>query len=82
MVDVLPLDQADDIACVRGLIRRHVDATGSTYAAEILTDWVANQPRFVKVMPRDYKRVLLAEAKAREEGREPTFAELVGTIGG
>ncbi len=29
-------------------------------------------------MPRDYKRVLAAEAQARAEGREPTFAELVG----
>ena len=29
-------------------------------------------------MPRDYKRVLQAEAKARAEQREPDFAELVG----
>jgi len=29
-------------------------------------------------MPKDYKRVLAAEAHARQEGREPTFAELVG----
>jgi glutamate synthase domain-containing protein 3 len=40
------------------------------------------QPRFVKVMPRDYKRVLVAEARARAEGREPTFAELVGATSG
>ena len=33
---------------------------------------------FVKVMPRDFKRVLQAEAKARAEHREPEFAELVG----
>jgi hypothetical protein len=38
--------------------------------------------RFVKVMPRDYKRVRLAEARARAEGREPTFAELVGATSG
>jgi hypothetical protein len=35
----------------------------------------------VKIMPRDYKRVLMAEARARAEGRPPTFAELVGTSG-
>jgi hypothetical protein len=29
-------------------------------------------------MPKDYKRVMLAEAKARAENREPEFAELVG----
>ena len=37
--------------------------------------------RFVKVMPRDFKRVLAAEARARSEGREATFQELVG-VGG
>jgi hypothetical protein len=33
-------------------------------------------------MPKDYQRVLAAEARARAEGREPTFAELVGTTSG
>jgi glutamate synthase domain-containing protein 3 len=66
---------------VRGLIRRHAAYTGSTYAVRFLADWTGVQPRFVKVMPRDYQRVLAAEARARAEGREPTFAELVG-VGG
>jgi glutamate synthase (ferredoxin) len=82
MVDVGPLDQAEEIALVRDLIRRHVAATGSTYAARFLEDWLGVQPRFVRVMPRDYKRVLEAEARARAEGREPTFAELVGATSG
>ncbi len=77
MVDLEPLDQAEDINLVRDLIERHVALTGSTYAASILAAWIDMQPRFVKVMPRDYKRVLAAEARARAEGREPTFAELV-----
>jgi glutamate synthase (ferredoxin) len=77
MVDLEPLDQAEDINLVRDLIERHVAVTGSTYAAAILAAWIDTQPRFVKVMPRDYKRVLAAEARARAEGREPTFAELV-----
>ena len=67
---------------VRDLIQRHAEYTGSTYAAGILRDWIDMQPRLVKIMPRDYKRVLLAEAQARAEGRPPTFAELVGTSGG
>jgi hypothetical protein len=33
-------------------------------------------------MPRDYKRVLAAEARATSEGRAPTFAELVGSTSG
>jgi glutamate synthase (ferredoxin) len=82
MVDVEPLDQAEDIALVRDLVRRHVEHTGSPYAARILDDWIGHQSRFVKVMPRDFKRVLLAEARARAEGRAPTFAELVGSTSG
>jgi glutamate synthase (ferredoxin) len=82
MVELLPLDQADDISLVRDLIQRHVEATSSTYAAKILAEWITAQPKFVKVMPKDYKRVLLAEARAKAEGREPTFAELVGATSG
>jgi glutamate synthase (NADPH/NADH) large chain len=82
MVDVGPLEQAEEIVLVRELIRRHVEFTGSTYAARFLDDWLRVQPRFVRVMPRDYKRVLDAEAQARAEGRAPTFAELVGASGG
>ena len=82
MVDVEGLEDPEEIGGVRDLIRRHVELTGSTYAARILRDWIDTQPRLVKIMPRDYKRVLLAEARARAEGRQPTFAELVGTGSG
>jgi glutamate synthase (ferredoxin) len=82
MVELLPLDVAEDIALVRDLIRRHVAYTGSTYADRFLADWIGVQPRFVKVMPKDYQRVLAAEARARAEGRAPTFAELVGVTSG
>jgi glutamate synthase domain-containing protein 3 len=78
MVDLEPLDQAEDIRVARDLIERHVSATGSRYARRLLERWIDMPPRFVKVMPKDYKRVLRAEARARAEGREPTFAELVG----
>jgi len=82
MVELGALDQAEDIALVRELIRRHVALTGSSYAARFLDDWIAVQPRFVRVMPKDYKRVLQAEARAQAEGRPPTFAELVGATSG
>ena len=75
MVDLEPLDDSD-CQTIREMIARHVEFTGSGYARKIL-DRLAHH-RFVKVMPRDYKRVLLAEAKARAEQREPDFAELVG----
>jgi glutamate synthase (ferredoxin) len=81
MVDLEPLDGSGDVGFVGNLIDRHVMFTGSAYAAGILSNWRAMRARFVKVMPRDYKRVLAAEAHARAEGREATFQELVG-VGG
>jgi glutamate synthase (ferredoxin) len=82
MVDLGPLDDAGDIATVRDLVERHLRLTGSTRARQVLADWTQMQSRFVKVMPRDYARVLRAEAQARAEGRQPTFAELVGATSG
>ena len=79
MVDVEEFEQAEDIQIVRDLVTRHVRYTGSAYARRILDDWVTVRPRFVKIMPRDYKRVLAAEARAKSEGRTATFGELVGT---
>jgi glutamate synthase (ferredoxin) len=75
MVEMEPLADAD-WTIVREMIERHVQYTASAYAARILADLEAHP--FVKVMPRDYKRVLAAEAKARAEHREPDFSELVG----
>ncbi len=58
MVDLDPFDDADDQCLVRQLLTEHSEHTGSTVARAILDDWQAWLPRFVKVMPRDYKRVL------------------------
>ena len=69
----------DDINLVRTLITRHIDHTASACGQSVLDQWDELHARFVKVMPRDYKRVLIAEAKARAESREPGFAELVGS---
>jgi glutamate synthase (ferredoxin) len=82
MVDLEGLDQPADVSLVGELIDRHVTYTHSAHAAKILAEWRATRPRFVKVTPKDFKRVLAAETKARAEGREPTFAELVGATSG
>jgi glutamate synthase domain-containing protein 3 len=65
MVDLESLTAGEDIQAVRRLVEDHERHTGSANAARVLADWDAMVPRFVKVMPRDYKRVL-AERRARE----------------
>jgi glutamate synthase (ferredoxin) len=82
MVDLEPLAEPEDLEFVRTLLRRHVRYTNSGRAVRLLADWLEEQSRFIKVIPRDYRRVLLAEARARSENREPAFAELVGAANG
>ena len=82
LVDLEDLVEDEELAFVHDLIARHVRFTGSTWAKQVLDDWPAAAARFVKVMPRDYKRVLEAEARARAEDREPEFEELVGVAHG
>jgi glutamate synthase (ferredoxin) len=78
MVDLESLESIEDVELVRDLIQRHITHTGSDHAARILESWRHMSALFVKVMPRDYKRVLTAQALAAAEGRPVQFAELVG----
>ena len=59
---------AADAAELRDLIQRHADLTGSEKAKSVLNNWDATLPKFVKVMPKDYKRVLQAIATAQAKG--------------
>jgi glutamate synthase (NADPH/NADH) large chain len=76
MVDLEPLVQPDDVETVRALLRTHVRYTNSTRAAQILSAWRSARTQFVKVMPRDYARILAAEARARAAVPEPDLATL------
>jgi glutamate synthase domain-containing protein 2/glutamate synthase domain-containing protein 1/glutamate synthase domain-containing protein 3 len=57
-VDLEPLVTDADVAEVRALLERHRDYTGSPRAAWILEHWTDAQPKFIKVFPHEYKRVL------------------------
>jgi glutamate synthase domain-containing protein 3 len=76
-VDLEPLVSADDVDCVRGLLKRHRDLTGSPRAAWILKHWAVAQPRFIKVFPHEYKRVL-GVPRAQEIYSSPTASSPVG----
>jgi glutamate synthase domain-containing protein 3 len=77
MVDLERLDNADEAALVRNLIARHRLLTGSATAHRVLDAWPIAAAQFVAVMPRDFKRVKAAEAKALAEARQPVFNHLV-----
>ena len=61
MVDLDPLD-AEDADELRELVEHHAEETDSPLARALLANWSATLSRFTKVMPRDYKNVLLAGA--------------------
>ena len=68
MVDLERLADADEIAALEEMIWRHAFLTGSRRAWRILRRWDDVWPQFVKVMPRDYRRMLTAIEKARQAG--------------
>ncbi len=57
----------EDIETLKGLIGNHQKYTGSTVAKGILDDWNNSLKDFVKVMPRDYKRILLQRKENLKE---------------
>ncbi|MDO8209218.1 glutamate synthase large subunit [Conexibacter sp. CPCC 206217] len=65
LVDLDELEEHDE-AELKDLVAEHAARTGSQVAQRILDDWETAAQRFVKVMPRDYKRAL-AERAAREQ---------------
>lgn len=73
MVEASSLDDPSEIAFVRGLIEDHHHYTGSELAARILLDFNRALPRFVKVLPVDYKRVLIEEAAKAAEAKRAQF---------
>jgi glutamate synthase (ferredoxin) len=67
MVGLEELDDRD-VSSLLTMIQAHSRTTGSERAGAILADWNGFLPKFVKVMPKDYKRVLQALEKAQAAG--------------
>jgi glutamate synthase domain-containing protein 3 len=68
MVDIEPITSAKDRKILKEIVERHVMYTRSEHATRILRDWDEMLPRFVKVMPIDYRKAL--ERIAKDESRE------------
>ena len=66
MVDLEPLDQ-NDLDYLKDRIEKHVEYTDSSRGRALLDGWQAEQSRFVKVMPIDYKRALAELRKLAEQ---------------
>ena len=79
-VDLEQVTDLKDIEVLHRLITRHGELTGSAQAKWILQNWESTLPKFVKVFPHEYKRVLgiprvpagvmVAQAGAQPRGQE------------
>ena len=66
MVDLEPLIEDEDLATVYELIQEHVKYTGSAKAQKVLQAWDEMAPRFVKIFPRAFRRVLEERKKMQD----------------
>ena len=68
MVEIGALEEPEEIAAVKAMIERHLQYTDSARARQILGNWDQSLKQFVRVMPKDYKRMLACIARAHEQG--------------
>ncbi|HTI99039.1 MAG TPA: glutamate synthase large subunit [Dongiaceae bacterium] len=68
LVGLGKLEDADEIEEVWKLIQRHQAYTRSERAARVLADWKQLVPKFVKVLPKDYARVLESLKRVQSQG--------------
>jgi glutamate synthase (ferredoxin) len=76
LVGLSRLEDVEEIAAVKALVEKHVQWTGSAHARRVLERWTEAVPRFVRVLPNDYRRVVEAQARMLEKGLSPEDAEM------
>ncbi|XP_031274848.1 glutamate synthase 1 [NADH], chloroplastic isoform X1 [Pistacia vera] len=77
LVDLDKVEEEEDIMTLRMMIQQHQRYTNSQLAKEVLSDFENLLPKFIKVFPRDYKRVLanMKEEAASKEAMERSDKE-------
>src|SRR5690606_23165039 len=67
LVELEAVSERDDEDLLRGLVERHTHLTASTRGRWVLEHWHELLPRFVKVIPVEYKKVLLMRTRREQE---------------
>ncbi|KAK4839697.1 hypothetical protein QYF36_024094 [Acer negundo] len=76
LVDLDKVEEEDDIMTLRMMIQQHQRYTNSQLAKDVLADLENLLPKFIKVFPRDYKRIL---ANMKEEAASKAAVEQAAT---
>ena len=69
MVSLEPVEHKYDVSLLKDLIREHVEATGSPRGKEILDNFGEYLPKFKKVLPHDYDKMLRLIARWKKRAR-------------
>ncbi len=80
MVDLDPLDDEDQ-KWLEEIIRRHQIETSSTVAQKLLRDWQNQVEQFIKIMPRDYKKIIQSLDNSKLEQNKENLSAMAGTNG-
>ena len=76
LVSMELVTEQHDITELKSLIQAHADATGSPKAKRILDDFDAWLPKFKKILPHDYDRMLRTIAQYEERGMNREQAQV------
>ena len=76
MVSLEPVEHKYDVSLLKDLIREHVEATGSLRGKEILDNFGEYLPKFKKVLPHDYDKMLRLIAQMEEKGEDSEQAQI------
>jgi glutamate synthase (ferredoxin) len=68
MVGLEKVTTPKEIADLRSILERHVAYTKSPRATQVLANWESMLPKFIKVMPKDYKRMLACIERVHAQG--------------
>jgi len=80
MVELSPVLEQDDQDFIRTWLQKHVDYTSSPLAQTILDHWHEYLPRFIRVLPLEYKRVL-QQQKLQEVDRQLSYIAAEAQLG-
>ncbi len=67
MVDLYYIENQEDKNEIRELVIKHFESTGSRVAKKVLDNWMEVESQFIKVFPKDYRRVLAKQKQELEE---------------
>ena len=76
MIHIEKVEEKYDIQELREMIEKHVQETGSEKGQRILDNFEAYLPRFKKIIPVDYKKMITLSTKLEEKGMSREQAQM------